>query len=300
MPLHPFSLSNLSLVFLTAGLLVFLFRLWKKTVRAASPEEKNRFQKPVTRFVLVYAVYAAAITVLAALGFFRVATMPPRFLVIFLPMLLVVVLLSGANRRSALSFLSLVPPAFLIGVHVYRLFIELVFLQFAREGLIPEVLSFHGRNFDLFIGVLALPVAFLFWKKWRLARFAGIVFNVLGLLSLLNIFSIAIRSLPSVFRVYETLYLPLYFPGILIVFLASAAVFLHVLSLRQLLPARQALVTAPPCHVSPNPGRNPAFQPVKTTRQEHPKTGKRLRFLLSLLHRQLPFFERGFLNKCRF
>lgn len=246
MPLHPFSLSNLSLVFLTAGLLVFLFRLWKKTVRAASPEEKNRFQKPVTRFVLVYAVYAAAITVLAALGFFRVATMPPRFLVIFLPMLLVVVLLSGANRRGALSFLSLVPPAFLIGAHVYRLFIELVFLQFAREGLIPEVLSFHGRNFDLFIGVLALPVAFLFWKKWRLARFAGIVFNVLGLLSLLNIFSIAIRSLPSAFRVYETLYLPLYFPGILIVFLASAAVFLHVLSLRQLLPARQALVTAPP------------------------------------------------------
>lgn len=246
MPLHPFSLSNLSLVFLTASLLFFLLRLWHKALATASSEEKNRFQKPVKQFAAAYAVYATAVTVLAALGFFNVVTMPPRFLLIFLPMLFVVVILARAGRTGALSFLSFVPPALLTGIHVYRLFIELVFLQFAREGLVPEVLSFQGRNPDLFIGVLALPVAFLFWKRRRLSRIAGIGFNVLGLVSLLNIFSLAIRSLPSAFRVYPVLYLPTYFPGILIVFLASAAVFLHVLSLRQLLPARQPSVTAPP------------------------------------------------------
>jgi hypothetical protein len=131
-------------------------------------------------------------------------------------------------------------------VQVYRLFIELVFIRFASEKIIPVELSIHGRNYDLWIGVLALPVAALFFTSSRLAVKAGIAFNILGLLSLVNIITIAVPSMPSPFRVNEMLYLPTYFPGITIVFLASAAIFLHIISLRQLLAMKEAIPKKPP------------------------------------------------------
>ena len=106
------------------------------------------------------------------------------------------------------------------------------------EGIIPVELSLQGRNFDLWIGVLAVPTGYLFLIKHKLANKAAVVFNWLGLLSLANIFSIVVPSMPSPFRVYNMLYLPTYFPGILIVFLASAAIYLHILSLKQLLHKR--------------------------------------------------------------
>jgi hypothetical protein len=234
MSVNPFSPSNIGLLLISAGLLFYFIFLWQYSKRNETREGINTFQKPAATFAAVYGIYFLALCVLAGSGFFSVITMPPRFLLIFLPILLIVVLLSRAKMNGALQFLSFIPPVFLIGIQAMRILIEVLFLQFVNEKLIPVELSFHGRNYDLLIGVLAIPVSLLFIRKHPLARKAGLVFNVLGLLSLVNIFSIAIPSLPSTFRVYDTLYLPTYFPGILIVFLASSAVYLHVLSLRQL------------------------------------------------------------------
>lgn len=234
MSVNPFSVSNLCLLLITAGLLTYLLFLWRMLKQKSTPEAFATFRKPVLTFVSLYALYFTGISFLAANQFFNVITMPPRFLLIFLPLLLIVILLSRASLRRSLRFLHFVPPVLLIAIHVYRFFIELVFVEFAKDKIIPVELSIHGRNFDLWIGVLALPVAYLFLKGHKLARKAGIAFNVLGLLSLVNIFTIAVPSMPSPFRVYNTLYLPTYFPGISIVFLASAAIFLHILSLRQL------------------------------------------------------------------
>ncbi len=240
MLVSPFSASNIYLLLITAGLVVYFFYLWRLLKHRTTPAEKARFQKPVLRFSAAYTVYFIGICLLAANQFFSVVTMPPRFVLIFLPLLLIIVLLSRASLKGSLSFLKNLPPVLLIAVQVYRLFIELVFVLFASEKIIPVELSVHGRNFDLWIGVLALPVAALFFSGSKLATKAGIAFNVLGLLSLVNIFSIAIPSMPSAFRVYDMLYLPTYFPGITIVFLASAAIFLHILSLRQLLSLKEA------------------------------------------------------------
>lgn len=248
MNINPFSFSNLLLVFISVALIVYLVRVGQVIKQKTTTAEFRLLRKPVVAFFSAYAIYFTGLSVLAAGHFFDEVTMPPRALVVFLPLLFVVALLSKVKINGPLRFLSFVPPAMLIGVHLYRLFIELVFLQFAEEKIIPEALSLHGRNFDLSVGVVALPVAFVLHKKYAMARTAGIFFNLFGLLSLVNIFSIVVPSVPSSFRVYDTLYLPTYFPGILIVFLASFAIFLHILSLRQLLllkdtsPAKKAVV----------------------------------------------------------
>jgi hypothetical protein len=246
MTVSPFSLSNICLLLITAGLVLYFLYLWRVLMHRTTPAEQASFKRPVLRAVSVYAIYFTVISLLAADRFFSVVTMPPRFVLIFLPLLLIIILLSRASLKRSLSFLKYLPAVLLIAVQVYRLFIELVFIRFASEKIIPVELSIHGRNYDLWIGVLALPVAALFFTGSRLAVKAGIAFNILGLLSLVNIITIAVPSMPSPFRVNEMLYLPTYFPGITIVFLASAAIFLHIISLRQLLAMKEAIPKKPP------------------------------------------------------
>lgn len=238
MPANPFSFSDICLLLISAGLIAYLFFLWRFVKRNTEPENSKAFLKPVVRFAAVYACYFLLVCILASQGFFLVMTMPPRFLLIFLPVLLGVVLLLTASVNGALQFLATIPPVAFILIQSFRIFVEVLFLQFLKEKLIPVELTFHGHNYDILIGVLALPVSYLFLKKHPFARKAGIVFNILGLLSLINIFSIVIPSLPSSFRVYDTLYLPAYFPGVMIVFVATLAIYLHLLSLKQLLAIR--------------------------------------------------------------
>lgn len=240
MPAHPFSFPNICLLLIAAFLIGYLFFLWRIAKQNTKPEIFKASQKPVVRFASAYACYLIAISVLAGFGFFRVVTMPPRFLFVFLPLLAGVGLLLKAKKSIAMQLLTAVPPVALILIQSFRVLVELLFLRFAKEGLLPEQLSFHGRNYDLLIGVLAVPAGALFLIKNPWARKAGIAFNALGLLSLANIFSIVLLSVPSPFRIYNTFYLPAYFPGVAIVFLASLAVYLHVLSMRQLYPTEDA------------------------------------------------------------
>jgi hypothetical protein len=105
-----------------------------------------------------------------------------------------------------------------------------------KEHLVPRELTFEGRNFDILIGITALVVGYLMLKKPEVTRTTAIIWNVVGIISLVNIGFIAVFSVPSPFRVFATNYLPTYFPGILIptVFVPFALCF-HILSLKQLL-----------------------------------------------------------------
>lgn len=244
MPINPFSLPNLCLVLLSAGLIAYYLRIWQLLKQKVSSQELQQFKKPVRTFAAAYAAFVLLLCFLAANGFFQVVTTPPRFLFVFIPLLVIVVVLCRAKQARSLSFLPFIPPAMLVFIHVYRLFIELAFIQFANEKIIPVELSLHGRNFDLWIGVLAIPFGYLVYLKNAIFQKAGIVFNVLGLLSLMNIFTIVIPAMPSSFRIYEPMQLVTYSPGVLIVFLASSAIFLHILSLRQLLAFKSQTIGA--------------------------------------------------------
>lgn len=230
----PFSLPNLALVLFSIGITVYLVHLYKVATRNASAKEIALFKKPIRNFVLLYGIYFIGIVILAINGFFAKETIPPRFAVIFVMIAAALVTLSVGKLKRSLSFLHFVPPYLLVIIQSFRILIELVLVEAYKEGIIPVELSLHGHNFDILVGILALSTGFLLMKKDRLAFKAGIAFNILGIISLANIISIGTLSFPSGFRIYETNYFPTYFPGILIVYIAPVALYLHVLSLRQL------------------------------------------------------------------
>jgi hypothetical protein len=226
----PPNLLILVLAFLLVGFLVGL-AYWS-TKKSA---DKKVTRKTWTLFLSVFLLFIATLSALAILGFYDAKLVAPRFLTIFLPVVVFIIILSRKSMDGSMAFLKTISPAWLVGVQVFRVAVELILVQLNKDGLVPVELTYHGQNFDLIIGALALPVAWLVNRRSQTAVLIGTAWNIAGLLSLLNILSIAVRSVPGPFFDFAKNYLPLYFPGILIpaVFVVLAILF-HVVSLKQL------------------------------------------------------------------
>jgi hypothetical protein len=99
-------------------------------------------------------------------------------------------------------------------------------------------LTFEGRNFDILVGLTALPVAWLCFARRAGPRLGAVVWNVAGIAILANIVIHALLSAPTPFQVLRTeppttiiATLPyIWLPG----FLVPLALSLHVASLRTL------------------------------------------------------------------
>ncbi len=124
---------------------------------------------------------------------------PPAF-ARFVGAVTVLTLLAASSRFGSVLARGL-PVAVLVGFQVFRLPVE-VFLHFAGVlGLVPVQMTFSGRNFDILVGLTALPVAYAA-HRGRLPRAGLLLWNVLGLGLLLNIVVVANLSTPA-FHVFE-------------------------------------------------------------------------------------------------
>jgi len=101
--------------------------------------------------------------------------------------------LGGVGRRITdnASF------AVLIGIQAFRLPLELVMHEAARQGIMPAQMSYSGWNFDIATGALAIPIA-LAAAAGRAPRWLILGWNLLGLLLLINVVTIAFVSTPLV------------------------------------------------------------------------------------------------------
>jgi hypothetical protein len=82
-------------------------------------------------------------------------------------------------------------------LHVIRVPVEIVLLWLFQYGLIPQAMTFEGRNFDILSGITA---PFVFWLGFRgghLNRPLLIGWNLLALALLANIVITAFLSFPS-------------------------------------------------------------------------------------------------------
>ncbi len=122
-------------------------------------------------------------------------TVPPRVaLFAVLPAVLMIVVYFIFFRSS---FIERIPLRLLTSIHVVRIPVELTLYWLAAGKQIPQVMTFEGRNFDIVSGVLAIVLYFAAFRGGNANRWMLIAFNVIGLVLLANIVSIAILALPS-------------------------------------------------------------------------------------------------------
>ena len=118
---------------------------------------------------------------------------PPALMLLLVTMVTLVVGLGLSKLGGRLA--RGLPLAALIGFQAFRLPLELVMHQAAREGLMPVQMSFAGWNFDIVTGASALVVAWLASRD-RLPRWGAVAWNALGSTLLAVIVTIAVASTP--------------------------------------------------------------------------------------------------------
>jgi hypothetical protein len=119
----------------------------------------------------------------------------------------------------------------LIGYQGFRILVE-VFLYWGHaEGLVPRQMTWEGRNLDVLTGLTAIPVAL-----WATSKTVVWLWNLAGLLLLINVVTVAILSMPTPFQVFSPrMVFVADWPYVwLPAFLVTSALFGHLLVFRWL------------------------------------------------------------------
>lgn len=123
---------------------------------------------------------------------------PPPFVMLMVVVGALAVLLAATPYGGRLA--RVVPLAALVAVQAFRLPLELAMHAMAERSVMPEQMSYTGRNFDILTGITALVVAPLAARgvggRWLVAAW-----NVLGLGLLVNVVVVAVLSTPM-FRAF--------------------------------------------------------------------------------------------------
>jgi hypothetical protein len=177
-------------VLLVIALLWGTFAAWRRS--GATPGESTR-ACVVTGTMAV--VWMAATWAAAASGVLRNwDRVPPPFAVLVLAIvaLSIAIAFSSLGKRLA----HVVPLWALVGIQAFRLPLELAMHEMYERGIMPEQMSYSGRNFDILTGMTAIVVAVAL-RTGRGGRGLATAWNVLGLALVLNVVIVAVVSTPA-------------------------------------------------------------------------------------------------------
>jgi hypothetical protein len=162
---------------------------------------KPKRQKILFGTAIIIILWVVSLAILSFKGFFAdFSKLPPRpGLALLLPLPFVLLF---AFSKTGTKLLQQLPPQYPVFMQSFRIFVELLIWLAFLSNKLPVQMSFEGRNFDVLTGILALPAGYLLVMKKEYASKIIIVFNVIGILLLLNILVIAVLSMPGPIRYF--------------------------------------------------------------------------------------------------
>lgn len=193
------------------------------------------FSKPVIIIVLLWLAFQS---VLGLSGFYTITNVaPPRFSLVLFPSILLIAFMFFS--KSGKCLIDRFDIKYLTLFHIVRVPVELTLFWLFLHKVVPEIMTFEGRNFDIFCGLTAPFIFYFGYIKNALSRSFLIAWNVICLLLLANIVVTAILSAPFPFQQFafdQPNIAMLYFPYILLPgFLVPAVLFAHLVTIRRLL-----------------------------------------------------------------
>lgn len=192
----------------------------------------------VKSVLVVASAWMIGISTLALLGFFENTTAtPPRFLIVLFGNIALVVYCFRTLKNSTLH------TPYVYAIHGMRLPIELLLYYLYVDGLIPEIMTFKGYNFDILIGISALLLlVHSLIQKPKISKQTLLIWHITGCLFLAAIVTLAVLSAPLPIQQLafdQPNRAVLQFPYVLLPAAIVPIVFLtHALAIRQLVIGR--------------------------------------------------------------
>ena len=168
--------------------------------------------------------------------------MPPKILLLGIAPMIVIILLSFATKKGR-SFIDSLPLQNITWLNVVRIPIEFVLLWLALNKVVPQLMTFEGRNFDILSGITAPFIAYFGFTRQALNRKIILVWNFICLALLANIVINALLSTPFPFQQFafdQPNIAVLYFPFTwLPFFIVMIVLYSHLAAIRQLINYRR-------------------------------------------------------------
>jgi len=225
--MHPDTPMFLYYSFLCLVLVVIV--LCSRKLRKTFPEKNSYVYGFTLWFFLQY--------VAGSFGFFAVGLgqIPPKIMIVVVPNFLFILYLAFSQKGEAIA--KEFDLRFLTVMQSFRIFVELILWQLADRQILPSVMSFEGRNFDILVGISAPVVGYLY-TKGTIKKSGLILWNIAGLILVTNVVVHGILAVPGIEVIQTNIpnfivsYTPFnLLPGVLV----PIAYLLHVLSLKKLL-----------------------------------------------------------------
>jgi hypothetical protein len=180
-------------------------------------------------------------TILGVKGFYQnTFSFPPPLPLLIGPALIGIIILfaTKGGRKLIDSF----DQRWMTWLSIIRIPVEFVLLALFIHKMVPQVMTFEGRNFDILSGLSAPFVAYYGYTKRKISRPALLLWNFICLGLLLNVVIHAVLAVPGPLQMIAfgqpniaVLYFPfVWLPG----FLVPAVLFSHLVNIRQLLNAQ--------------------------------------------------------------
>ena len=199
--------------------------------------DQPKKMKVVLGTLTVILIWVVLLTIFSLKGFFsQINQLPPRpvfAILIPLPIVLLV-----AFSKTGTQLLQRVPQHWLVFMQSFRIFVEILLWVAFLLGKLPIQMTFEGGNLDILSGLVALPIGYYLLKNKSHSSKLTLAYNVIGILLLINILTIAVLSMPTPFRYFmnepsNTIvgqFPFIFLPGVLV----PIAYSFHIFSLRKL------------------------------------------------------------------
>ena len=136
----------------------------------------NGKPKKLTLLIIIWSIIQS---LLAYLGFYQIIdTIPPRFVLVLVPTTLVIIY--GLLPKQQNWFFNKRDTKISTFLHSVRLPVEIVLFGLFTHKIIPELMTFEGRNYDILIGITA-PIIGLLLLKQKISKKVLLIWNMIGL-----------------------------------------------------------------------------------------------------------------------
>ena len=134
---------------------------------------------------LLITVWSIMQSILAYIGFYQITdSIPPRFGLVLIPTTLLIIY--GLLPKHQKWFLEKRETKISTFLHSVRLPVEIVLFGLFTHKMIPELMTFEGRNYDILMGMTAPIIGWLFIKQ-KVSKKVLLIWNILGLILVLFI-----------------------------------------------------------------------------------------------------------------
>ena len=170
--------------FLTVGFFLYAIR-------------QGAFQTLPAKILISLTAFWLLFQAVMAMGGFYTQTgmFPPRIVLLgVFPVLLLIIAYFIFFREN---FIERLPLKVLTLLHVIRIPVEIALFWLFQNRLVPEAMTFEGRNFDILSGLTAPLIFWLAFRGGKPNRTLLIVWNIAALMLLVNVVTIAVMAMPS-------------------------------------------------------------------------------------------------------